>query len=258
MRWFRRHTDHEPAGPSLAIDQEPPAVIQKISPRDQMYSGDRAHYFGVGRSALRCIRLAMLAAGKQHALRILDLPCGHGRVMRYLRANFLEAQMTACDLDRDAVDFCACEFGATPVYSSTNIGEIPLSGRYDLIWCGSLLTHLDADGWAGFLGLFRTVLEPGGLLLFTAHGREAHRRITREGSTYQLTPEAAVALVDSYSLSSFGYQDYPHSPGFGVSLALASWVVMLVESIPQLRLLGYLERGWDNHQDVVACLHSVD
>src|SRR5581483_10052394 len=99
MSWFRRHHAPELAARGPSIDLEPPGVIRRISPRDEMYAGDADHYFGVGRSALRCVRLAMLAAGKQRVCRILDLPSGHGRVLRYLKAAFPEARLTACDLD---------------------------------------------------------------------------------------------------------------------------------------------------------------
>ena len=59
--------------------------------------------------------------------RILDLPCGHGRVLRYLSAAFPEAEITACDIMREGVDFCASTFGAIPVYSQDDPQQIPLA-----------------------------------------------------------------------------------------------------------------------------------
>ena len=81
--------------------------------------------------------------------RILDFPCGHGRVLRYLRAEFPQAEITACDLLRDGVDFCAANFGAIPVYSDPDPSRIGLPrDAFDLIWVGSLFTHFDAARWA--------------------------------------------------------------------------------------------------------------
>ena len=85
---------------------------------------------------------------------ILDLPCGHGRVMRWLRATFPKASLTACDIDGDGVSFCAETFGARPALSSTDPEDLVL-GTFDLIWCGSLLTHLRPGDWDRWLSIVR-------------------------------------------------------------------------------------------------------
>src|SRR5262249_45606967 len=88
-----------------------------ISPDERMPTTDVAGYLAVGESALKAIRLALLTARAPQPGEILDLPCGHGRVLRWLAAAFPEARLTACDLLRDGVDFCASAFGAAPIYS---------------------------------------------------------------------------------------------------------------------------------------------
>ena len=74
--------------PSATLDTMD--VISDISPNDEMFFGNETHYFGVGRSAMTCIDLALRAAKKPAAdiWRILDLPCGHGRVLRHLKSAF--------------------------------------------------------------------------------------------------------------------------------------------------------------------------
>src|SRR5262249_54999765 len=102
------------------LAHEPDGVNRSISSTDSMFTGQQEHYFGITRSALRCIRLALLPAGKdpRRVKRILDLPSGAGRVLRVLRAEFPDASIVACDLIRDSVDFCAREFGAIPAYAA--------------------------------------------------------------------------------------------------------------------------------------------
>src|SRR5262245_32651468 len=94
-------------------------VIRTISPNDEMFSaaGREDVYHAIGRSAIECIVCSLNAARKTTAdvKRILDLPSGHGRVLRYLKAVFPDAEITACDLVRDGVDFCASALGALPV-----------------------------------------------------------------------------------------------------------------------------------------------
>ena len=101
-----------------------PELVTTISPNDQMYEGVDEPYFEVGYSALNAIELTLLAAGKEknEVENILDLPCGHGRVLRTIKAAFPMAQLSACDIDADAVDFCSRTFNATPIYSSHNGG----------------------------------------------------------------------------------------------------------------------------------------
>src|SRR4051794_896860 len=73
------------AGLAGATTVEP--VIGTIAPGDGMYLGNNGDYLRAGYSALGCIRLALLMAGKSDAMNILDMACGHGRVLRMLRAD---------------------------------------------------------------------------------------------------------------------------------------------------------------------------
>jgi acetyltransferase-like isoleucine patch superfamily enzyme/SAM-dependent methyltransferase len=239
-----------PAAPQLD-------VIQTIGPGDEMFTGDKAHYFGVGKSALHGIENALLAAHKPKTdiRRILDLPCGHGRVMRYFKAAFPGAQITACDLNRGAVDFCAQTFGAQPVYSQVNTSQIPLHGKFDLIWSGSLLTHLRAGQCAEFVRLFNSLVNPGGLIVFTLHGRWVERSLATNRYTYGLKSHDVAALLAEYYQSGFGYADYPGTPGYGISVSSPAYVLAQLISLPDLKLISYHEKGWDNHQDIV-CLQK--
>lgn len=75
------------------------------------------------------------------------------------------ARLPACDLNLDNVEFWARTFGAVPVPSSVQIDAIPLPADFDLIWCGSLLTHLPAEACRAFLRRFHRALQPDGLCL---------------------------------------------------------------------------------------------
>src|SRR6185436_1772186 len=126
------------------MERDPEGVIEEVSPRDTMFR-DRQRYLNSGRRGLECIRLGMMAAGQTEVQSALDLPSGHGRVLRWIKAEFPAARLGACDIDRDGVDFCAATFGASPVYGREDPAEVEIDDPYDLIWSGSLFTHLPPE-----------------------------------------------------------------------------------------------------------------
>jgi SAM-dependent methyltransferase len=237
-------------------------VDRRISANDEMsIPGGEDYYFKVGRSALECIQVALRAGQKDPAgvKDVLDLPCGHGRVLRYLRAAFPAAQITACDLLRDGVDFCAATFGAVGVYSNEDPRQIPLpSDRFDLIWVGSLLTHLDQQGWLLFLTVLRDFLRRDGIIAFTTHGRECYRQLSvGEDHGWSGLPDALnQELMSQYERTGFGYVDYAGSNQYGLSLAKPEWVLAVLSRLDGLRVVHFAEKSWINHQDVFACVRD--
>lgn len=243
----RREGRPWPAQPNRLL-----GVTRTIAPDDEMFGGNEEHYFDVGESALRCIQRGLAAAGASpgSVRRILDLPCGHGRVLRFLRAAFPGAQLTACDLNREGVAFCARTFGAEPVVSETSPADVSLPGGYDLIWCGSLLTHLPLSACRDFLRLFRRALSARGVLVVTLHGRHYVELLSSGRRTCDLAPAQIEALLAEYRSAGFGYVDYQPGSGYGFSLTEASQARHLLFDDREWRLVDTHERGWDQRQDV--------
>lgn len=139
----------------------------KIHYRDNMYAGGGENYFSAGLSAVGCIDDVLHHAGPLRICDVLDMPCGYGRELRFMVRRFPEATFTACDIQPGAVDFCAREFGAGAAYSRPDLSEVSFNTAFDLIWCGSLVTHLNRDTILELLTLFSRHLNPGGVLIFT-------------------------------------------------------------------------------------------
>ena len=85
-------------------------IIQTIARDDEMWPGGEAWYFEVGKFGVSTVLHSLSLSRLQNVRHILDLPCGHGRVGRHLRAAFPDAQLTFCDLNRSGVDFCSQMF----------------------------------------------------------------------------------------------------------------------------------------------------
>lgn len=230
------------------------ALLQRVSSRiyynDGMYDGHGVHYFKVGLSAISCINEALESAGLKTVHTILDLPCGSGRVLRFLAQRFPEAEITACELERGPVEFCARTFGARPAYSSLDLDEVSFEKKFDLIWCGSLVTHLTEVGITALLRLFHRHLETGGLMIFTTHGDFVARRLATRDFDYGLTAEQISRIRNDYPKSGYGFEDYSGEKDYGVSLTSPGWIRARVQELDGLREVYFKERGWDQHQDV--------
>lgn len=194
--------------PFTALIGSQPSVIEEISENDWMWKSNKntGTYLDTGWSVGRTLFAANLMTG-QKPERILDFGCGHGRVMRWMRALYPDAEIIAADRGRDAVDFCTKTFGAVPVYSNDTYEDIPLGGYYDMIWVGSVYTHLPINLWSKLTRLFYHNLRQGGLLIFSYAGPYvANRIIEGERNVFAEVPEKEMrAFLDAYRNSGFGY-----------------------------------------------------
>jgi cyclopropane fatty-acyl-phospholipid synthase-like methyltransferase len=217
-----------------------------------MYEGYPTHYFSSGSSALFCVRRALDKAASKSPKSILDFGSGHGRVLRSLAANFPHAVLMAADVDSRGVNFCAKTFGAIPMYSDTDFSRLAFNTRFDLIWVGSVFTHLRSGRWISLLELFRSILTVDGLLVFSTHGSEVERRL-REGQCrwYGLGAERVAKILRDYDERGFGYNDYRKSQDYRVSLSSPEWVSRQITEVG-FELVLYQKNGWDDCQDVWA------
>ena len=213
---------------------------------------DPQQYFDLGRRALELINFSAELCDKPHYPDILDLPCGHGRVLRWLRAHYGYAKITACDLERDGVDFCAQQFGAVPMYSKPDLRELPFANSFDLVWVGSLLTHLPQERWLATLDCLIKWTRECGVIVFTTQGRTVSSLLAR-GRTNIAENIHKPALLADYARTGFGYQRYFENNAdsdYGLALSSPEWVARAVQRYPNVIIRSYLEEVW-GIQDVV-------
>src|SRR5262249_275737 len=149
---------------------------------------------------------------------VLDFASGYGRVLRHLVVRFPGAEFSASELEPDAPAFCQTNFGASGVLSSKNLNELSFGRTFDLIWCGSFFTHLDADAAVDFLNFFHRHTKPGGLTVFSTHGRfvlnelvEQWKKVVESGSDehpYGLYREDVDTIVSLFDKTGYGYANY--------------------------------------------------
>lgn len=227
-------------------------VASEIHYNDTMYKGDGRHYFSVGLSAIRCLDYALTAAGLKAVNVALDMPCGHGRVLRFLVRRFPETKFIACDLDRNGVDYCAETFGVEGIYSRPDLDGLDLGRRVDLIWCGSLLTHLDQPRISALLHFFARHLVEHGLVVFTTAGERVVEWMTTRQFDYGIAQEEIPIICGAYAKDGYAYTDYPYMSDYGISLTSPEWIRKQVAEVGGLREITFQPHAWDDHQDVYA------
>jgi SAM-dependent methyltransferase len=225
-------------------------VSLRLAPDDMMYiRGQSRHYLGVGLSAMRCIDRAV-GHTQTNVRNILDLPCGHGRVLRFLRAEFGKAEITACEIDLNAVRFCERTFDAVGARSTSEVSKLIFPHQFDLIWCGSLVTHLDQKHTTDLMHSFWRHLAPAGLCLFTTHGEITREWLETGAESYGLSPRQRDKVLAEFAGCGFGYADYDGQIGYGISLVSFDRMTKIASEIGDWSFVAFLERGWDDHHDV--------
>ncbi len=227
------------------------SVNLNLTPDDVMYENDDAHYLSCGATALNVMLASLQLANVPPPASILDFGAGAGRVTRWLCAAFPTGRLSACDLREQDMSFCHREFLADTWISGTNIDALVAPGTYDLIWVGSVLTHLSADHSTTLIHKLLSWTNADGLLVMSTHGRFAKTH-QDSGNFRYLHDEGWKTAAGEYVETGFGYADYLNQTNYGISLTKLSWLAELVEKMPNVRLVVLSERVWDEHHDVLA------
>ena len=224
------------------------SVSRTISPNDTMFEAGFRNldgYLRVGREPVDLLKRFC-----QSPRRIFDFGCGHGRVLRHIVVEWPEAEAFACDLDPDAVKFCQREFGVHGIVSTEDPKDLTIP-RFDLIWVGSVFTHLEPYAWRGFLGLLAKSLD--GVLGMSLEGPFVAQRV-REGEEMGVGERAASQLAE-FDETGFAFRDYVNGrrKGYGFVLCSPERARIELEAVG-LKLLAYEPQGWMGRQDVVVAV----
>src|SRR6266508_3471736 len=247
------------------------AFSEVISSKDSMMTGDLASYFRTSRQGLDCILAGLKAADREPGTikSVLDFGSGYGRVYRAMAVSFPDAELTASDLIADAAQFCAETFGGDWVQSTEDLA-FSLPRKYDLIWLGSVFTHLPAYRWCRLLDFLNQSLNPEGIVVFTSHGATALHYFEHGlmAANPNICPAGRFAAMKA-CLHLIGFDFIPNQPyamkhhrtvegaaltdgEYGFSFATQWWVSDLINRMPGWELVFYAAPGWGNNHDGIT------
>ena len=252
-------------------------VDMTIDPSEDMIvreAGGIEHYRQVGLRALELLTDAMVLTGRPRAPRILDLPCGGGRVTRHLVRFFPDSEVVVSDVDSAKVEAVTRQFGVRAIAASPEFAA-PLGERFDLIFVGSLLTHFDEALYLRSLDVLVEALVPGGVLVLTTTGRSWAAEALDSETKAGLPPRSwwspalkwltggrhrasslRAAIEGGYAKRGFGYAEVrswteQYGRSYGSSFASPSWLMRQVERRTDARILAFKERGYDHLLDAL-------
>lgn len=234
----------------------------QIHQNDDMFTGNLTRYMSVGKQfADVIISTAMSTSGAE--ARILELPCGYGRVTRHLVSAFPERQVTCADVMKPALDFCKAQFGVRGVLitePADQFQNVP-NESYDVAAMGSLITHFSEPLATNMVKNFVRKVKRGGHVVLTLHGECAYRLMINN-TWFGIPREERDTLQRSYEAGQFGFVPYwtdhefekktVDSVGrsYGVSLTPKQWIIDVLQDLG-CNILEYRTGGWDDHQDIV-------
>lgn len=235
--WYMDRRDAGYHVDGLAI---PPAILR-------FRVGETARidtFLEVGKSTARAIQEALDGTGKSVAdfNSVLDFGCGCGRTLRWM-ANPLPGKMLyGTDIDEPSIRWCRTHL-AFAAYS-VNAPLPPTTfedSTFDLIYAISVLTHLGEESQHGWLSELHRIMQPGGRLLLSVHGKDSWQRLSQHD--HQILQEEGFLFKSSSKLRGIlpdWYHTAYHSREYVLRTVSRSFTV-----------LAYIEAGL-GYQDLIV------
>jgi SAM-dependent methyltransferase len=166
--------------PHVVVDKPTPAGPAPVPPVHMWegYGATSDEYLGSGRADVQTMLGLLEAAGADPGrLRaVLDLGCSAGRMLRFFPGESGRSELWGVDLKSEHITWCQQHLTSPFHFATTTTApHLPFEdGYFDLVYCGSVFTHIAdlADAW---LLEIRRILRRGGYAYITIHDRQSIR-----------------------------------------------------------------------------------
>ncbi len=153
--------------------EQAPQIFQKDY-YERLYDIEEKHWWAQGmREAMDALLKPQIV--HQRELRTLDIGCGTGLLMNYLKEHYsIDGEVVGLDYSQHALDFCKMRGASKLIKGSAT--ELPLpSQSFDLIICIDTIQHLAGAGAdVQAIEEFYRVLHRGGLVYLRTNSRLGH------------------------------------------------------------------------------------
>jgi len=164
-----------------------------VPPREMWegYGLNETEYLDSGRRHMATMQELLQKAGLQTPQRVLDLGCAAGRMIRFFPREKDRPAIWGADINAKYIEWCQQQLSPPFLFTTiTTLPHLPFEDNYfDVVYCGSVFTHITdlADAW--FLEVQR-VLGRRGFAYITIHDKGSLQTLLARssGSIDQLAP----------------------------------------------------------------------
>lgn len=130
-----------------------------------------SQYYNVALQQFNSVRqiLELTDITKAPEFKFLDFACGYGRLIRFLSEAIEKDKITGADIQKDAIEFVAHQFGVKTLASYPRPDDFKPGEKYQVIWVASLFSHLPKTLFKQWLARLTDLLTPNGILCFSVH-----------------------------------------------------------------------------------------
>jgi len=246
-RWRRRrHLRRLKAADKVYMAAHPGALIPSAELRYNVVGPCTIEQFlSSGEMTVADIEAALGTAGGSLAQvwELLDFGCGCGRLLIALRGRWPGLRTTGCDVDERGILWCQQHLKDGTCVVNGALPPSPFQDEaFDLIWCGSVFTHLDENRQDQWLAEMKRILKPGGFLLASVHGPHCWE---------PRLPSWTIATLKRKGMifARLGADSGIHPSWYQVAWHTEEYIRRHWGQTFEVR--GYKERGLNDYQDVV-------
>jgi SAM-dependent methyltransferase len=160
--------------PAESVGGEADAQGLPVPPADLWvgYGRNAEEYLVSGKSDIATLADVLGRSGYEvkGAKRVLELGCAAGRMLRHVPEVAPGAECWGTDISADCMRWCRDNLSPPMHFAlTTMVPSMPFpDGHFDLVFCGSVFTHIEDLEQSWLLELGR-ILAPGGRLYLTIH-----------------------------------------------------------------------------------------
>jgi SAM-dependent methyltransferase len=203
-------------------------------------------FLASGEQAVADIEEALGSVGKSmtQVRRFLDFGCGCGRLIIALSRRWPDLEIAGCDVDERGIAWCQRHLPGSTCVVNDALPPAPFEDEsFDLIWCGSVFTHLDEARQDSWLAEMRRVLTPGGILLASVHGPHCWKPRLPSWTIASLKRKGMI-------FARVGADAGIHPSWYQVAWHTEEYIRTHWANVFDIQ--GYRERGLNGYQDVVV------
>lgn len=135
---------------------------------------------------------------------VLDFASGHGRLTRILLQKLPREKIWVSDIYAHAMAYQAASFGVNTVPSAHEPSGFSHEGVHDIVFVGSLFSHLPTDLFHAWLQRLYRLVAPNGVLAFSVHHIDIlppGEQADASGLTFFRTSESGSLDTSEYGMS---------------------------------------------------------